>query len=165
LGSGGEFDFLLPYQQEIIICGVPTISVPHHIQIPVQKNSIQGLLYVVVEHFSLFFYLSIKRLSAFFGISRGYYSLFHNVFASAYFYFIYLVILFGIKNLLKRNKAEVWFLITNIFLMAVTVMLSCDEWHNRFILSVLPFILLLGVISISNSNKKNFGELTTKVQE
>lgn len=165
LGSGGEFDFLLPYQQEIIICGVPTISLPHHIQIPVQKNSIQGLLYVVVEHFSLFFYLSIKRLSAFFGISRGYYSLFHNVFASAYFYFIYLVILFGIKNLLKRNKAEVWFLITNIFLMAVTVMLSCDEWHNRFILSVLPFILLLGVISISNSNKKNFGELTTKVQE
>jgi hypothetical protein len=62
LGSGGEFDFLLPYQQEIIICGVPTISLPHHIQIPVQKNSIQGLLYVVVEHFSLFFYLSIKRL-------------------------------------------------------------------------------------------------------
>jgi hypothetical protein len=22
-------------------------------------------------------------------------------------------------------------------------MLSCDEWHNRFLLSILPFILLL----------------------
>lgn len=162
LGSGGEFDFLLPYQQEIIICGVPTIPSPHHIQMPVEKNSIQGLLYVVTQNFSLFLHLCIKRLSAFFGISRSYYSLFHNLFASAYFYFIYLVILLGIRNLFRKNNAEVWFLIANISLMAFTVMLSCDEWHNRFILSVLPFILLLGVISISNSGKQISPELPIK---
>jgi hypothetical protein len=31
LNSGGEFDFLLPYIQEHVICGVPTVQRPHHI--------------------------------------------------------------------------------------------------------------------------------------
>lgn len=154
LGSGGEFDFLLPYLDERIICGVPTILQAHNISIPVEKNSIQGLFFIITHHFDLFWSLSIKRLSAFFGVSRTYYSLFHNIFASVYFYLIYLAILFGIRNLFKKNKAEVWFLITNIALMAITVMLSCDEWSNRFILSELPFLLLLAVISISNTKNK-----------
>jgi hypothetical protein len=153
IGSGGEFDFLLPYQKEMIICGVPTIPYSHNISIPVEKNSFQGLLYLIIHHFDLFFTLSVKRLSAFFGISRTYYSLFHNVFVSVYFYSIYLIILFGIRNLFKKNKAEVWFCITNIALMAITVMVSCDEWHSRFILSLLPFLLLLAVISVSNSKR------------
>jgi hypothetical protein len=159
LGSGGEFDFLLPYLDERIICGVSTISNAHHISIPVEKNSIQGLFYIITHHFDLFFSLSIKRLAAFFGVSRTYYSLFHNIFISVYFYLIYLIILIGIKNLLKKNKAEVWFLITNIAFMAITVAFSCDEWNNRFLFSVLPCFLLLAVISINNSkNKINAGK-------
>jgi hypothetical protein len=159
LGSGGEFDFLLPYLDERIICGVSTISNAHHISIPVEKNSIQGLFYIITHHFDLFFSLSIKRLAAFFGVSRTYYSLFHNIFVSVYFYIIYLIIVIGIRNLFKINKAEVWFLITNIAFMAITVALSCDEWNNRFLFSVLPCFLLLAVISINNSkNKINAGK-------
>lgn len=150
LGSGGEFNFLLPYLNESIICGVPTIHEPHNISIPVEKNSIAGLFYIITHHFRLFFKLAIQRLAAFFGIYRPYYSTFHNIFASAYFYFTYLVIIIQLRNLFRQNKAEVWFLISNIGLMALTVMLSCDEWGNRFILSVLPFFLLLAIISISN---------------
>lgn len=159
LGSGGEFDFLLPYLDERIICGVSTISDAHHITIPVKKNSIQGLFYIITHHFDLFFSLSMKRLGAFFGVSRTYYSLFHNIFVSVYFYLIYVIIVIGIRNLFKRNKAEVWFLITNIAFMATTVALSCDEWNNRFLFSVLPCFLLLAVISINNSkNKINAGK-------
>jgi hypothetical protein len=153
LGSGGEFDFLLPYQKEMIICGVPTILHSHNVSIPVERNSFQGLFYLITHHFDLFFTLSIKRLAAFFGVSRTYYSLFHNIFVSVYFYSIYLIILLGIRNLFKKNKAETWFLITNIALMAITVMVSCDEWHSRFILSLLPFFLLLAVIAITNSKR------------
>jgi len=153
LGSGGEFDFLLPYLDERIICGVPTILHAHHIIIPVEKNSIQGLFYIITHHFDLFFTLSMKRLSAFFGIHRSYYSVFHNIFASVYFYLIYLVIIAGIKSLFKKNKAELLFLVTIIAFTAATVMLSCDEWSNRFIFAILPFLLLLAVISISNSKK------------
>ncbi|MDQ6844003.1 MAG: hypothetical protein M3Z92_06580 [Bacteroidota bacterium] len=150
LGSGGEFDFLLPYLDERIICGVPTIIKSHDIIVPVEKNSIAGLLYIISHHFNLFFKLAIQRLIAFFGIYRPFYSVFHNIFACAYFYFIYIIIIAGVRDLFKKNKAEVWFLLTNIGLMAITVMLSCDEWSNRFILSVLPFFLLLSVLSICN---------------
>ena len=154
LGSGGEFDFLLPYLDERIICGVPTIKEPHYIIIPVEKNSIGGLFYIITHHFGLFFKLAIQRLIAFFGIYRPYYSTFHNVFAAGYFYFLYTIIIIGIRTLFKQNKPEVWFMICNISLMLLTVMLSCDEWANRFIFSVLPFFLLLAVISISNYKKQ-----------
>jgi hypothetical protein len=150
LGSGGEFDFLLPYLDERIICGVPTINESHNISVPVEKNSIAGLFYIITHHFALFFRLAIQRLIAFFGIYRPYYSTLHNVIASGYFYFIYLIIAVNVRNLFRENKAEVWFLISNIGLMALTVMLSCDEWSNRFILSYLPAFLLLVVIAISN---------------
>lgn len=155
LASGGEFNFLLPYLNEMTICGVPTISIPHQITIPVEKNSIQSLFYIVTHYFDLFFSLALKRLSAFFGVSRTFYSIFHNIVVSAYFYLIYLAILFGIRNLFKKNKPEAWFFITNIILMATTVMLSCDEWGNRFILSVMPFFLLLAIIAISNTLNVN----------
>ena len=150
LGSGGEFDFLLPYLDERIICGVPTIKTPHEFYIPVEKNSIQGLGYIITHHFGLFAKLSLQRLSAFFGVSRTFYSLFHNIFVSVYFYTIYFFILSNLWRLFRKNKPEIWFLLTNIFLMIITVMLSCDEWSNRFILSVMPFFLLLAIIGISN---------------
>jgi hypothetical protein len=155
VGSGGEFDFLLPYKNEIIICGVPLISAPHQISIPVDENSIQGLFYIITHHPQLFFSLALKRFVAFFGVSRSYYSLLHNVILCTYVYLLYLFILFGIRNLFKKNKAEAWFSITNIALMTITIMLSCDEWSNRFILSILPFILFLAVISVSNTLKKS----------
>ncbi len=150
LARGGEFDFSLPFEKEMIICGISNISSTHQIIIPVEKNSIQGLFYIVTNHPGLFISLSLKRLSAFFGVSRSFYSAFHNLFVSIYFYIMYVIILLGIRSLFKRNKAEVWFLITNIALMAITVSLSCDEWGNRFIFSVMPFFLLLSVISIYN---------------
>jgi hypothetical protein len=150
LSSGGEFDFLLPYLKEEIICGVQTISHAHNLNIPVEKNSLAGLGYLIINHFHLFFRLAIQRLIAFFGVYRPYYSTFHNIIASSYFWLMYLVIIGGLKYLVKINKAEVWYFICNIGLLAIAVMLSCDEWGNRFILSVLPFILLLSVISVSN---------------
>ena len=88
LGSGGELDFLLPYLDERIICGVPTLKEPHVLSVPGEKNSVQGLFYIITHYFPLFFDLSVKRLIAFFGIYRPYYSLVHNVFAQTYFYLL-----------------------------------------------------------------------------
>lgn len=154
LHSGGEFDFLLPYLKENIICGVSTIQQQHNFSVPVEKNSIAGLLYIITHHFQLFARLGFQKLLSFFGIYRPFYSSFHNIFAMSYFYVLYIIIITGIKNLFVNYKAEVWFLLCNIWLMAISVMVSCDEWSNRFILSVLPSILLLGVISIENNRKR-----------
>ena len=155
LGSGGELDFLLPYTHEMIICGVSTLPQPHHFSVPVEKNSIQGLIYIITHNFGLFSRLAFQRLIKFFGVYRSFYSVFHNVVVVGYFFIIYATILFYFKNLFKAYKAESIFLLVNIFLMALTVMLSCDEWGNRFILSVVPSFLLLAAISFPNNLNKN----------
>lgn len=153
LGSGGEFDFLLPYIDEVIICGVPTSAIPHKFIIPVEMNSVQGLFYFITHYTDLFFKLSWRRLSAFFGVSRNFYSLFHNIYISAYFYIVYILIIINIRYLFQRMRAQAWFLLTNILLMTVTVMLSCDEWSNRFILSIFPFFPLLATVALENRKR------------
>lgn len=150
LGSGGELDFLLPYSREMILCGVPTVNVPHDLSVPVETNSIQGIFFIITHHFDLFAKLAFKRLAAFFGIYRPFYSLFHNIFACVYFFLCYFFIIYNLPVLFKKHKAECWFLLSCILLMTITIMLTCDEWSNRFVLSILPFLLLLAVIGITN---------------
>ncbi|MFS8082548.1 MAG: hypothetical protein ACMG51_03780, partial [Ginsengibacter sp.] len=58
LGSGGELNFLLPYTHEMIICGVSTLPQPHQFSLPVEKNSIQGLAYIIGHNFGLFTWLA-----------------------------------------------------------------------------------------------------------
>lgn len=156
LGSGGELDFLLPYTNEMVICGVSTLPQPHQFSVPVEKNSIQGLIYIITHNFGLFARLALQRLIKFFGVYRSFYSVFHNAAIVGYFFIIYATIIFYFKNAFKAYKAESVFLLVNIFLMSLTVMLSCDEWGNRFILSVVPLFLLLAAICFPNnlSNKE-----------
>jgi hypothetical protein len=144
LNSGGEFDFLLPYAEEHIICGVPGIQQPHDIKMPVNKNSVEGLWHVITNNSELFFRLAKERFVAFWGVRRSFYSFGHNVFIMAYFYILYLFIFLGLRKMFRLHLPQTVFMLTYIFLVALTTLLSCDEWHNRFIFSILPFLLLLG---------------------
>jgi hypothetical protein len=42
---------------------------------------------------------------------------------------------------LRRPQAV--FMSSYILLVMLTVLLSCDEWHSRFLYSILPFLLLM----------------------
>lgn len=148
LPSGGEFDFLLPYLDERVICGVPTIEQKHAITVPGEKNSVEGLWYVITHHTDLFVRLGARRLAAFFGVVRSHYSFWHNLYVVFYFWPLYLLIILGSIKLTRHFLPETLYLFANIFFIAVTVMLSCDEWHNRFILALLPFFLLLGFTAL-----------------
>lgn len=150
IGSGGELDFLLPYIHENIICGVPSVALPNHFSIPLEKNSIQGLFYFITHYPGLFAVLALKRMMAFFGLFRSYFSLWHNIILSAFFYLLYAVVLWNLKWLFKKYLAESSFLFTNILLLTITVMLSCDEWGNRFMLSLFPLFLILAVFAINH---------------
>jgi hypothetical protein len=152
LGSGGELDFLLPYQDERIICGVPTISAPHKLNVPGEKNSIGGLAYVITHHWDLFSRLAVKRLGAFFGVTRSFYSTGHNLFLCLYFYPLYIFIIAGMRKMAVRYLPEFLFMLVILILTVITVILSCDEWHNRFILAILPFILLLSTAAFFKKN-------------
>jgi hypothetical protein len=143
LGSGGELNFLLPYEQEHIICGVSTVNISHQIDIPGEKNSIGGLVYLITNHWDLFSRLAVRRLISFVKLTRPFYSQLHNLFLAVYFYSLYFLIIAGIRKMTKNFLAEFVFMWLIIFLTTFTVILSCDEWHNRFMLAILPFILFL----------------------
>lgn len=154
LNSGGELDFLLPYLDERIICGVPTISSPHQITVPMEQDSIEGLFYIITHYWPLFLSLSAKRLLAFFGVVRSWYSLPHNIFIGVYFYSMYALALLGIRKWNRSLRPAVLFCLCLVLLTALTAALSCDEWHNRFILSVLPFLLLLASLIFAPAKSK-----------
>jgi hypothetical protein len=152
LNSGGEFDFLLPYLDERIICGVPTIQGSHSIVVPVEKDSIEGLWYIITNHTSLFLKLSVKRFLTFWGVIRPFYSLPHNIFIAVYFFSVYALIIYKFKTLVNYFRAETAFFLCLTALVMVTVILSCDEWHNRFIFALLPFFLLMASVKKPDLN-------------
>ncbi len=158
LNSGGELNFLLPYLDERIICGVPTITTPHQISVPVEQDSVEGLFYIITHHWRLFATLSLKRLLAFFGVVRSWYSLPHNIFIAVYFYSMYVLIFIGSRRWNRERLPQLLFIGCLLFLTALTTAVSCDEWHNRFILALLPFLLLLSSLAFVSKPLKTVAD-------
>ena len=154
LGSGGELDFMLPYRDERIICGVPTL--PNFIPINEASdgNSVFGLIYYVLNNFGQFTRLVWLRSIAFFGLVRDYYSSIHNIYLIIYFYSIYLLVLLSYKYWIRKKPYEFFYFLSMIILTWGTVILSCDDWHNRFFLTIFPYLILLGLPAIERFKQK-----------
>jgi Dolichyl-phosphate-mannose-protein mannosyltransferase len=148
LKSGGELDLMLPFREEQVICGVPTLPGSAHIQTAANGNSLFGLLYYVLHNPVQFIRLAALKTLAFFGLSRSYYSTRHNIYLLLYFQCIHLAALAGIGYMIKRHTPAFCLFFAFIALTWVAVMLTCDDWHNRFYLAISPFIILLSMPAI-----------------
>jgi hypothetical protein len=148
IGSKGEWNFILPYQQEQIICGLSRIE---HTTAHINSNedSLYGLLYYITHHLGLFLKLAILKSVAFFGLLRSYYSTGHNFILAFFFYPIYMAFIISLKWWLKNEKYRLLFLAGAIGLTWTTTILTCDDWHNRWLLSVSPWIILMALPAIS----------------
>jgi hypothetical protein len=148
LGSGGELDFMLPFRDERIICGVPTL--PHFVDIKTSgnPNSVSGLLYYITHNIDQFTRLAWLRSKAFFGLYRNYYSNGHNIYLGLYFYPAYILAAVGLVKWIKQNKCLLLYCSALLFITWATVILTCDDWHNRFFLSVVPYIYILAVPAV-----------------
>jgi hypothetical protein len=144
----GEFEFLKPFIEEHIICGVPQ-AFNNTLDLPADGNSIQGLLYYVSHNPLHFLKLSFQKLGAFFGITRTYYSPMHNTAIRLFFYPLYAFALAGLFCNRKRNTDMAVILFCGIGLFALSITLTCDDWLNRFIMPVLPYIILLATAGIT----------------
>ena len=149
MGSGGELDFMLPFRDESIICGVPRAAGFRPIETAANGNSLYGLLYYITHNFSQFARLAALKTMAFFGLYRDYYSTRHNIYLVIFFYSLHLLALAAIPWWLKYHFNKCCYFLSAILLVWMTVMLSCDDWHNRFYLSISPFVIILSMRSIS----------------
>ena len=141
--SGGELDFMLPFKDEQIICGVPTLSGFAEINITKNANSLYGLFYYIVHNFGQFMKMAWLRTLAFFGLYRKYYSTAHNIYLVTYFYSLDIGAFLGSYYWFKKHSYPLLYFYSIIALVWVTTMLTCDDWHNRFYLGISPYIILL----------------------
>jgi hypothetical protein len=154
LGSGGELDFMLPFRDERIICGVPTL--PHFVNIKTSDNpnSVFGLLYYIIHNPEQFLHMAWDRSKAFFGLFRSYYSFGHNLYLGIYFFPLYILGFFSLKKWLQKNSWLLLYCIAVITVNWITVILTCDDWHNRFFLSVAPYIYILAIPRLQKLTNK-----------
>ena len=139
----GEFDFMKPFIEEHIICGVPT-RLNTQIDLPENGNSLGGLVYYITHNTAPFLSLCGRKFYAFWSMTRNHYSLSHNLFLIFFLYPVYLFSVSSIRFWLHKQKEFYYFslLLAGIFL--VSVLLTCDDWLNRFIMPLIPVLFLLG---------------------
>lgn len=146
MGSGGELNFMLPFQKKMIICGVPVNEA--NIKISSNPNSISGVFYYAWHNFEQFIKLSWQKTISFFGVYRSYYSVINNLFICGWFSLVYVLSIFGLKKWYKENLGIAVFCV--IFILATwgSVIFSCDDWHNRWLLTLTPVFLILAIKGI-----------------
>ncbi len=149
IGSKGEWDFMLPYLDERIICGVPTLD--HNVAIKTipEGDSIYGLFYYIVHNFEQFSRMAFLRSKAFFGLLRPYYSTSHNIFLAAFFFPLYVAALLSFKWWVKNNGYRLLYFSMLLAMTWGTTLLSCDDWHNRWFLSISPWLILTALPAIT----------------
>jgi hypothetical protein len=148
MGSGAGVDVLLPFKEEHIICDVAT-KLNNNPQDNISDNSILGLMNFIATHPSTFFKMGIKKTIAFFGLQRSYYSRGHNLFIASYFYCFYCLIIYGLIRFKKNIEAAHIYYLSLIGIFWLAVVFSCDEWHNRFFLTLTPMLILMCAWTLS----------------
>lgn len=148
LGSGGQLDFMLPFRDERIICGLPTLPAFLPIKTAANGNSLYGLLYYITHNAPQFLKVAGLKSVAFWGLYRDHYSTFHNFYLIVFFGVLYLMTLTSLGHWFRNNPNILCYLVSAIALNWFTVMLTCDDWHNRFYLSISPFLIILAMPSL-----------------
>lgn len=164
LSSGGELNFILPYLNEHIICGVPTIDHVLDTHRVDEGNSLYGLLHYITHHFGQFCKMTFYRSKAFLGLTRTYFSTGHNLFLVVFYYSIFILALAGMGWWRRNQPHALLFFILHILATWGTVILTCDDWHNRFFLTISPWLFLLAAPVIRFINKRTQGLLNSKIQ-
>lgn len=127
-----------------IICQVPETSA----NAPYEEFNRQGLVKafrVIKDDIGVgdFFRNGLTKLGYFFGMYRSYYSWQNNLLLLCYT-LLYPFALIGIFSKKIRPFFYIkWFAIGYLCITAIVIFFTCDDWANRFISPVFPFILIL----------------------
>ncbi len=146
----GEFDFMKPFRESQIICGVPE-EFTNNLVLPKDGNNVQGLFYYIIHNPIHFSGLALKKIIYYFGMTRSYYSLPHNIYLIAFMYPIYLFAFAGLRGLKKLNKIYWAYSIFVIGIFAFSIILTCDDWLNRFVAPIMPFIVIAAAVGMKKS--------------
>jgi len=146
-------------QEGDLICNIPNPAGKSNLQITENPNQLYQLFYFVTHNFTYFWGLASKRLALFFTLRREYYSPFHNSYLLIFIGSLYSLILWRIQWIFKALPRPILvFSGMVICSFAAAVALQCDDYHNRFFLSLMPFWAVLAAAGIfkCSLNKPGF---------
>jgi hypothetical protein len=112
------------------------------------SNSLYGLAFYITHNFGQFIRLAWLKTVAFFGLTRGYYSRWHNAGLVLIFYPIQVAAIAGIGWWFRQHLKKWLFLVSVLLMTWITVVMTCDDWHNRFYLNIVPFLILLSLPAV-----------------
>ncbi len=139
------------FTEENLICDMPTVSSNPTLNLIEDKSQLKVLLYYITHNFNHFLPLALKRLQLFFFNSRSYYSNMHNLYLLLILASIYGFLILKVKYIIKHTpKALFWFIVSIIGLFAASIAVQCDDYHNRFFMSLMPFWVLLVAIGLQS---------------
>ena len=116
------------------------------------RTGLQGAYHVIKNEIGITNFLlnGLKKLKSFYGLTRPYFSDRNNLFLSLYwlFYPFAIVGVFNKKNLLFQNLKI--FPLIYIIITSIAIFVTCDDWSDRFIAPVFPFIVFLAALGLSS---------------
>ena len=143
--SGSSFDFVKPLTQNFVICDVPLNS-DSSITPATNDGQLTGLTDLfsyIINNPGSFSKMAALKFISFWGMVRPHYTMLHNTAFAAFFYPLYIFAFFGFTQLAKRSRRFTLYVAGLLIVFTLSVMFTCDDWNNRFIMPVLPFVILL----------------------
>lgn len=134
------------FLEENIICDMPVVLSNSKLEMSDHPNQLYRLFFYITHNFSHFSGLALTRLKYFFVNTRPYYSTAHNAYLLVSLFSIYGSIILGIKRITKIfSTSLISFIFSTIFFFALAIAFQCDDYHNRFFLTLMPLLTVLAV--------------------
>ncbi len=143
------------FLEENIICDMPVAISNSQLEMSHHPNQLYRLSFYITHNFSHFSGLALTRLKYFFLNTRPYYSSLHNAYLLISLFFIYACILIGVRSIKRIFPVSLLaFIFSVIFFFALAIAFQCDDYHNRFFLTLMPLLTVLAVAGATPLLKK-----------
>ncbi len=144
-----DWNIQRPFLEESIICDLPVPLVDKNIIVSHNPNALYQLGFYISHNFPIFLRLALTRLRYFFFMVRDYYSPGHNTYLLIYIGFLYTSILVKFQKISRTlPKPLLMFIFFSILFFALAVAFQCDDYHNRFFLTLMPMFVVLAATAI-----------------
>lgn len=115
----------------------------------IYEKNILGLMIYIKDNFIILTKVSIYKIILFFAGWRPYYSFTHNLFILVFhipIYFLFCIFFFKFR---KLNQFEI-FTLCYVLLSSLFIGITFTDWSGRFIMYILPFMMIYASKSLFN---------------
>lgn len=143
------FNFIIPFTHNYVQCYIPNKTLKSYtLNISTEGNAVSILLYYLYHNPVHFLHAALLKSQEYFCLTRSYYSGLHNAFIRLFYYPLYLSALFGLWT--NRKNIPLWMIYSLLVIGFFTFseIMTCEDWSSRFLLPIIPFIILLATKGI-----------------